>query len=214
MTGAVVALILALAPIVAAGASLDFDATFVHAPAPPRQHYVAVYRLGEAEHRLEVWRDAESRLKRRTDAGIETFVSRVDGHGEWSMVVLDLRRRIRTDIRRTNLMRIGHFTDWFALSRSLGRPAGPYRLESLPRREVPRLSTVAPCRWYRLNEGGRDSRICWNAGQQLALAIVDAQDRVQWQVVEVDARALPAGTFAIDDRGFVRNDANADIQAD
>jgi hypothetical protein len=33
-------------------------------------------------------------------------------------------------------------------------------------------------------------------------------------VTQVDHRAIPAATFAIHDEGFVRDDANADIERD
>jgi len=33
-------------------------------------------------------------------------------------------------------------------------------------------------------------------------------------VTSIDAKALPPAAFTIDDRGFVRNDANEDIKAD
>ena len=196
-----------------AGVRLDFDVTFRGAKQPAQAHYVAMYRLADGEHRLEVWRDSDVRLKRHTDAGIETVVTKPAGDAEWAMVVLDLKRRIRTDVGRTNLMRIGHFTDWLALSRLLARPVGAYELTAIGH-GAPRIETPGPCRWYRLAQGSRASRICWSEAQQLPFVITDDKVVVQWRVTAFDSRPLPPGTFAIDDRGFVRNDANRDILAD
>ncbi len=202
----------AVAPAFANG--LDFDRTFAAGPEARQSHYVATYRLGGIEqHRVEVWRDRDLRLKRRTDDRIEIHVIKPAGDVEWTMLVLDLKRKIATRVVRTNLLRIGHFTDWFALSHSLARPAGVYELVAIAR-NAPPVEPVATCRWYRLTQGGRASRICWNAAYRLPLVIVDGGDQVQWKIVELDSRPLPAGTFTVDDRDFVRNNADQDIQAD
>ena len=201
----------AVAPAFANG--LDFDRTFAAGPEPRQSHYVATYRLGDTEHRVEVWRDRDLRLKRRTDDRIEIHVTKPAGDVEWTMVVLDLKRKIATRVVRTNLLRIGHFTDWFALSHSLSRPAGAYELVAITR-GAPRVKPVASCRWYLLTQGGRASKICWSAAHHLPLVIADGSDQVQWKIVEVDSRPLPTGTFALDERGFVRNNADQDIQAD
>lgn len=194
--------------------SLDFDQVFNDRAEPKQSHYAATYRLGAAEHRVEVWRDRKLRLKRRTDDALETLVARRAGELEWSMTVLDLRRRLRTDIARTNLYRIGHFTDWFSLAHSLARPVGPYTLSVLPRGDVPRATPVAACRWVALTQGERTSKICWSVQQRVALVITDDTGVEQWRVTSIDARPLPESAFVFDDRGFVRNDANQDIQAD
>lgn len=202
----------AFVPAFASG--LDFDRTFAAGPEPRQSHYVATYRLGGTEqHRVEVWRDRDLHVKRRTDDRIEIHVTKPAGDVEWTMVVLDLKRKIATRVERTNLLRIGHFTDWFGLSHSLARPAGAYELAAITR-NAPRVEPVAPCRWYRLTQGGRASRICWNAAHHLPLVVVDGGDDVKWKIVELDSRPLPAGTFAVDDRDFVRNDADQDIHAD
>ena len=202
------------APWAGAATSLDFDKVFTDRAEPAQTHYRATYRLGTGEHRIEVWRDRELRVKRRTDDAIETLVARPAGALEWSMTVLDLKHRIRTDVARTNLYRIGHFTDWFALAHSLARPVGPYTLSALPRTDVPSAQPVAACRWFALTQGTHTSKICWSTRQRVALVITDATDAVQWQVTSIDSRPLPETVFSVDDRGFVRNDANQDIQAD
>jgi hypothetical protein len=203
----------ACANLAAAAADLDFDKTF-DIPGEPRQvHYAVRYTLNGQTHASETWRDRDSRILRRTDGRIETHVDRNGRDVEWHMVVLDLPRKIRTDIDRTNLLRIGQFTDWFSLSHGLSRPAGAYTLtaaDAAPSAAKP----VAPCRWYDLKRGGSDSRICWSRQLHLPMLITDGSGNVQWQVTQVDTRKLPASVFAIRDQGFVRNNANEDIRTD
>ena len=110
-------------------------------------------------------------------------------------------------------MRIGHFRDWFGLAHGVAHPVGAYTLVPIAA-PVHVETSVAACRWYRLTQGERSSKICWSKAQGLALAITDGDDRVQWRVTSLDAKALSPDIFTIDDRGFVRNDANEDIKAD
>jgi hypothetical protein len=191
---------------------LDFDRTFDGRDAGG-SHYEAVYRSGGREHRVEVWRDRDLRIARRTDDAVETHLSRRPGDVEWSMTVLDLKRKIRTDIDRTNLLRIGHYTDWFAQANSLSRPRGAYRLVALSAAPAG-VSPIAACRWYELTQDDRSNRICWSAAQHVPLVIANGDGDIVWRVTRLTSGPVPARVFAIDDRGFVRNDANQDIQAD
>lgn len=95
---------------------------------PTTLHYDAVFEAKDGEHRLEVWRDGDRRLKRRTDESVETYVFRKAGDPEFRMSILDRKRRIHTVIDRTNLYRIGNFTDWFDLAHGLRHPKGEYKL--------------------------------------------------------------------------------------
>lgn len=194
-------------------ASLDFDKTFNANGESKQLHYLATYTVQDKPHRVEVWREKDQRLKRRTDDVIETFVFKSARQVEWQMVVLDLKHKIRTDIERTNLYRIGHFTDWFALSHSLTRPTMPYQLTAATK-PVTEEAPVADCRWYALIREGSVSKICWSSVLRLPLLITGPDNQVQWRVTHVDARALVDATFQIRDQGFVRNNANEDINAD
>jgi hypothetical protein len=103
------------------------------------------------------------------------------------MTVLDLKRTIRTDVDRTHLYRIGHFTDWFSLAHSLTRPAASYTLNVLPSAAVPHAVPVEACSWYALRQQSRTSKICWSAARRLALLIAaDDDDRVLWKVTALD----------------------------
>ncbi|MBC7414331.1 MAG: hypothetical protein H7327_05300 [Herminiimonas sp.] len=194
-------------------ADLDFDRTFSIKGEAPQSHYRATYGSEGKAHEVEIWRDGDRRLKRRTDDAIETFVFMPANEVEWRMVVLDLKRRIRTDIDRTNLIRIGHFTDWFSLSHSLMRPPGAYTLQvdaSFRSGEKP----LSSCRWYRLTRGTQDSRICWSGALHLPLLILNSDNQVQWRVTASDMGPIAASVFEMRDEGFVRNDANEDIKGD
>ena len=196
--------------------ALDFDRTFNARGEPRQTHYLATYQLNGKPHQLEVWRDRDLRLKRRTDDDIETYLSKPARETEWQMVMMDLKRRIRTDIDRTNLARIGHFTDWYAQSHSLAHPAGSYQLHKLRSDEVltGAPQAVAACQWYRLNLDNFVSTICWSASARLPLLIVDGTGQTQWRISAFDHAPIDAAVFQIDDRGFAKNDANQDIQAD
>ncbi|MDP9108122.1 MAG: hypothetical protein M3N23_03510 [Pseudomonadota bacterium] len=176
-------------------------------------HYRATYQLDGKPHTLEVWRDRDLQLKRRTDDALETILSRPAAAAEWQMTVLDLKRHIRTDISHTNLARIGHFTDWFSQSHSLTRPIGSYQLTRIPAPAIDKPA-LERCQWYRLQQQERASAICWSEKLKLPLLIADADSHVQWRVVAADRQPFAATQFHIDDRGFAKNDANEDIQAD
>ena len=105
-----------------------FEQIFSEKGEPSALHYQAVFTAKGAEHHLEVWRDGEQRLKRRTDEAIETYAFRKPGDPEFHMSILDMKKRIHTRIDRTNLYRIGNFTDWFDLAHGLKHPMGEYRV--------------------------------------------------------------------------------------
>ena len=219
-TGASISRILvstALVPLTAsalATTGIDFDDAFNDRNEPAQLYYRATYNLyGSSDHQVEVWRDRNLNLKRRTDDAIQTYVFRSPGEDEWKMVVLDSKRKIRTDIDRTSLFRIGHFTDWFSLAHSLTRPIGPYELVAL-RGAAPGAAPIAACRWYLLTQRERSSKVCWSTAWHIALLITDRENNIQWKITEIRSSPLTADIFRIDDLGFVRNDATEDIKAD
>jgi hypothetical protein len=192
---------------------LRFEQVFSDRGEPPALHYLARYGAPGAPHRLEVWRDGERRLVRRTDDAIETHVARQPGDPSFQMVVLDQRRKIETRITRDDLYRIGNFTDWFDLAHGLRHPKGSYRLTAsqVPAQSPPPLGV---CRWYTLAQGGQSTRLCWSASAHLPLLMLGDAGQVLWQVTEIDRKPAPASVFEVRDFGFVRNDANQDISGD
>jgi len=197
---------------VAQAAALDFDRTFESADQQRHSHYIANYRLQDGEHRVEVWREGDVRVRRRTDDAIETFLTRPADSVEWTMTILDLRRKVRTDVDRTHLLRVGHFTDWFAQAHSLTRPRGNYRLDAVGAADG--VTPIAACRWYRLTLADHASTICWSAAHGVPLVVIDQNNDIVWRVSELSSGPPGPEVFTIEDAGFARNDANEDIRGD
>ncbi|MFZ6653999.1 hypothetical protein [Undibacterium sp. TJN19] len=193
--------------------SLDFDKVFNDKAEPAQVYFQASYQLGADKHEVQVWRDRHQHLKRRTDDALETFIFKQPKELEWSMVVLDLKRKIRTDIDRTNLYRIGHFTDWFSMSHALSRPAAAYQL-TMTDKPLLQEKPVDNCNWYSLTRNSTESKICWSKKYRLPLLITDSASQVQWRVTKLSSKPMAASTFDIHDDHFVRNNANEDIHAD
>ena len=192
---------------------LTFDQVFNDKGEPVALHYQGVYTNQSGEHRLEVWRKGQQQLKRRSDDSIETYVVHGSGEAEYQMWVLDLNKKINTRIDRTNLYRIGNFTDWFDLAHGLRHPKGEYHLVSAAApAQAPKA--VEPCKWFDLTQQGHTSHICWSDRTRLPLQIVAQDGRLVWNVSKLDRGALAAEIFVIHDQGFIRNDANQDIEPD
>jgi hypothetical protein len=170
-------------------------------------HYQAGYHAGGAPHRVEVWRDGDLRVRRRTDDRIEVHASREAGSAEFEMSILDLERRIHTTVSRSNLYRIGSFTDWLDLAHGLRHPRGAYRLRSIAA-PVDAPPPLQPCSWYELAQDGQASRICWSARDQVPMLILSAGGDVAWRITALDHQPVTQETLAI------RNDANQDIEPD
>jgi hypothetical protein len=205
--------LLVLAGAAQAADGLRFEDAFIaddgHAPL----HYRASYVARGSQHTLEAWLDAGVRLKRVTDGAVEVHAERDADGPEFRMTLLDLRRRIATYVNRTSLYRIGQFTDWFELAQGLRRPRAGYRLvRSAAPAQAPR--PIQPCEWYELTQAGQASRICWSPSLRLPLLLLPAEGEPVWRVTEADRDPIPAREFDVDDRGFVRNDAGADISGD
>lgn len=192
---------------------LKFDRVFDPRGEPAQLRYTAAFTSGGADHRLSVWRDGDRRVKRVTDEALETYAVRKPGEAAFHMDVLDRRKHIHTRIDRTNLYRVGAFIDWFDLTHGLRHPKGIYQLAtgSAP---TAALKPLCPCRWYDLTQGGRAVHVCWSREVRLPLLIVSAEGRTMWRITALDRRPIPPATFKIHDAGYVRNDANRDIESD
>jgi hypothetical protein len=176
-------------------------------------HYSATYLSQGTEHHVQAWRNGARHVKRVTDGAVETYVTRENDGPEFHMTVLDRQRRIATRIDRSNLYRIGNFTDWYDMAHALRHPKGDYRLTRV-NAPANAVRPVEPCTWYRLEQGGTDSNICWSTRAQLPLLVMTGTGNVVWRVKSLDRRRIAQSVFAIDDRGYVRNDANEDIERD
>ena len=192
---------------------LTFEQAFSAKGEPRTLHYQAAFSAKGAEHHLEVWRDGDQRLKRSTDQAIETYVFRKSGDPEFHMSILDMKKRIHTHIDRTNLYRIGNFTDWFDLAHGLKHPAGEYRVVKAGA-PAGAPNAIQDCQWYDLTQGQRTTHVCWSTHSHLPLVIQAQDGKIAWKVSAMDSKPIPNKTFEIHDAGFVRNDANQDIEND
>ena len=190
-----------------------FETVFDTKDEPRELHYQDVFSVNGTEHRLEVWRDGDLRLKRRTDEDIETYVFRQPGSDEFQMSILDRKKKIHTRVDRTNLYRIGNFTDWFDLAHGLKHPVGAYGIvNALAPAGAP--AAVDSCRWYDLTQNKRSAHICWSEAYRLPMVIEAQGGEVVWKLTGLDTKPIPPKIFEIHDEGFVGNDANEDIEGD
>jgi hypothetical protein len=206
--------VLCAAPCVHAQAGeLRFEQVFDTGSAAAALHYQASYRAGGAMHRVEAWRDGDLRIRRRTDDRIEVHASRGAGSAEFVMSILDLDKRIHTSVSRSNLYRIGSFTDWFDLAHGLRHPKGAYGLRGIAA-PAGAPAPLQPCAWYELAQNGQASRICWSALDQAPMLILSGAGEVVWRVTALDRGPIAPDTFVIRDEGYLRNDADQDIEPD
>lgn len=197
----------------AESASLKFDDAFAvrHASSV---HYQARFVAGDgSEQGLEAWRDGERRVKRVTNGQLVSIAQHQPGDAEYDLRVIDLRRKLLTTISRTNLLRVGNFTEWFGLAHGLQHPRRDYRLASAAApADAP--ATPASCAWFDLEQQGHTNHVCWNAQAQLPLAIVNDSGRVVWHVTKLEMGRVADGVFRVDTRNLVVNDANRDMERD
>ncbi len=182
----------------AAPASHSFDQEVRGAPLT--LHYKAEYQAGGARHEVEVWLDRGTRLKRRTDGGVEVHALRgqapaspstgydgagpapPDGHGR---------------IDRSKLFRLGNFfTDWFELAHALRYPRGAYQLERIAG-PAGVDKPLEACDWYRLTQEGRSSAICWSRSARLPLVIASQEGQVVWRVTELRRGPIADAEFEV-----------------
>ncbi len=197
----------------ASAKEIKFEQVFSGKGEPGSLHFQATFTSKGAKHQMEIWRDGDQRVKRRTDDVIETYAFHNHGDSEFKMTVLDMKKRISTQIDRTNLYRIGNFTDWFDLTHGLKHPMGKYRVaKAKAPDDAPQPYKV--CQWYDLTQDKRTTHICWSTQSRIPLMIQVQGGEVVWQVTSLDIKPIPANTFDIHDEGFIHNDANQDIESD
>lgn len=207
----------ALLALLCAGAfagtgALRFDDVFSVKGEPVATHFQATYLAGGTEHQLEVWRDG-MHVRRHTDARSDTYAVREKSGAGYRMAVLDLQKKIRTDIDRDNLYRIGHFSDWYDLGHGLRHPQGSYQLTAASA-PAGAPAPVAPCQWFDLQQAGRTTHLCWSKRSRLPLLMQSQDGALVWKVNRLDHQPVKAEVFAVHDAGFIRNDANRDIEQD
>lgn len=198
---------------VAAPAPLSFAKVFDAPGEPGAIRYEVDYRSAGQAHHLTVWRDGDRRIRRDTDGALTSIAAREAKGPGYSLLMLDRRRRMATRIGRSSLNQIGNFTEWYDLGHGLRYPQARYRLTAATAPQgAPRA--IAPCRWYDLAQGGHVTHVCWDAGDHLPLLIGVDGAAPSWRVTAIRRGAVAAAAFAVDTRGYIRNDADSDIQHD
>jgi len=165
-------------------AILTWEKAFSLQQAPANVHFVARFSGQDGvRHRLEVWRYGRDFLRRKTDDALDLYVAaRAKDPGEYDYRFVDHRRHMVTDVQRSNLYRVGVFSDWFGLAHVLDRPRSAFALTpaSAPAAEGPRDTVGAgqrSCVWRELRvapvagQAGAEARICWSNRWALPLAI-------------------------------------------
>jgi len=194
--------------------SLEWDQAFSLRHAPASAYFRAVYQDGDGtQHSLEVWRESDLHLRRQTDQDLILYVDRrPDGDDDYRL--LDERRGLLVHASRTNLYRIGIFSDFARLAHVVARPAGPYILTRLAR--SPERTPLGSCRWYEVRvAAGATREICWSAHWALPLRIRerlgDGAVRTVLLVQEARAPVRDASVFRAPAEGYAEVDADEDI---
>jgi len=176
-------------------------------------NYEVTYKSVSGEHHLEVWREGGTRLKRKTDDTLELYVVKDKNGPEFNLSVLDLKKKIHTQIKRTNLYRIGNFTDWFDLAHGLKHPNANYELTKIDGdTSTPKL--IANCKWYELTQGQSKTEICWSSEYRLPLVMKSSKEDVFWKISKLNLNKISPSVFEIHADDFIKNDANRDIEPD
>lgn len=180
LAGASAGTVLADAPARAGG--LSWDKAFGAAAVKPDVALRA--KLEDAAggtHSLELWRQGDKRLRRRSDDVLEIGVEDVGAPGSpaYAFTVVDRRggtvRRLTPERARS----LGPKYVWWPLAHLLGLPAPRYTLQRTPE---PGLRVgPARCEWYRYApEALPEQRICWSREFAVALRIEEKQG-TQWR---------------------------------
>lgn len=191
---------------------LKFEEVFHSNKEPNFMHFKVEFQ-SNGTHELEVWRSGQIKIKRLTDDVLETYAVKKSKDEDYYLSVLDLKRKIHTQINRTNLIRIGNFSDWFDLGHGLKHPLGEYELIKLstPPQDA---QAVTECQWYALSQNNQTTNICWSTKAHLPLVIQNAQNKTLWKISSWDTKLIEDREFIIHDEGFVKNNANEDIDHD
>jgi hypothetical protein len=195
---------------------LTWEEAFSLAGAPNGVHIKASYVDGKGKpHTLEVWRDGDRRLRRRTDDALDLLADKAAG-GDYAFRLVDHGSRRLVAVNRTNLYRIGVFADFPALAGLLARPKGAHALH----REARSRSRFAggECRWMRLEfeaQRAQPQSICWSDRFKVPLRIegkaADGSVVTLFEVKQLEAKMPGDEAFKVDTKGFTVVKADQDI---
>ena len=180
------------------GSALKWEQAFPVSHPEAAVHFVATYLdAAGASHRLEVWRVGMRYLHRRSDDRLDLYAVPAAGPGaELAYRLVDHERHAVFDVARTNLHRIGVFSNWAAQAHVLERPATRYTLRKVA---APAGVAVSGCDWRRIEPEGATpaSTVCWSSRWGLPLAIVGGgAPALQFRVLSVES-IKPAAARAL-----------------
>jgi len=209
--------VLCIAMVRAEDASSRWEAAFPTRNAPQQVYFRAGYHddFGRT-HRLEVWREADLRLRRRTDEAIDLYVEKSQS-GEYEYRLIDHDRKLLIRADRTTLYRVGIFSDWIGLAHVLKVPRGGYRVTAATRQSP--ASRRGECVWKRLERlmpVSSTTEVCWSSAWGLPLEIGAPSEKDGWEsrfsVQEVGTFAPNPEIFALAREGLVEIDAGPDAE--
>ena len=208
------ATILAFLPGLSASAPAgtgDFEQVFNAEGEPSWIHYGADYIDRHGTHHLEVWRDHDMRILRKTDDRIEVNALRLGD--DIRFAISDMVRHTVTTVDRLNLVRVGLFVDWFSQGHAVVRPTGTYKLSPLGTSEQ---ILGRSCSMWRLTSLASNSKsdICWDDALKLPLSIRGTDDRIVWRLTAVDDTPFPDSVFSSSASDLAPTDMNADFSGD
>jgi hypothetical protein len=174
---------------VSAPAPLSWERVFSLAGAPALVHAQVHYLdSGGGSHSLELLRQGDRRVVRKTDGALELLAER-NARGEVDYALADLRRARLIQVNRTSLHRIGVMSDFGSLAALVARPATAHVLTASLR--PVEKSTLGTCRWLHVDvtaPAGQPAReICWSDRWKLPLHIEVARGEQWTRVLEVDS---------------------------
>lgn len=189
----------------------DFEQVFNADGEPPWLHYQADYTDRRGTHHLEVWRDHDTRILRKTDDRIEVNALRLGD--DIRFAISDTVRHTVTTVDRVNLIRVGLFVDWFSQGHAVVRPTGTYELAPLGASEQ---ILGRRCAMWRLTSAASNSKsdICWDDALKLPLLIRDTDDRIVWRLTAMDATPFADSVFSSSVSDLTHIDMNADFRGD
>jgi hypothetical protein len=195
---------------------LEWSEVFSTKSAPENVYFRARYldHAGKS-HRLQVWRQADLHLRRRTDDRLDLYLDK-DASGNYGYRLVDYTRKIIISTDRANLYRMGILSDWSGLAHVLNFPRGNYTIT--PQGEA-RTTRDAKCIWYQLETAASRSasQVCWSDQWGLPVTIQartnDGEWAAQFVIEEIHTFPPGPGTFDVPGNNFLQINANPDDNA-
>jgi len=193
----------------------EWGKAFATKSAPENVYFRARYldQTGKS-HQLQVWRQADLHLRRRTDDLLDLYLDK-NADGNYNYRLVDYARQVIISTDRANLLRMGIISDWFGLAHVLNFPRGNYTIT--PRQETATMPNK--CTWYQLEitSSRSSSRICWSDQWGLPLSIQartnDSEWTTQFTVEDIHTFQPAPGTFDVPRNSFLQIEAAPDNNA-